>query len=80
METLANDGRQTHSRIGQFGSQKTSGDSKKDADQAWVKRFGKSDGTPGNNSRGPNDGKSRDGKNDRRSGIVNLNGNNSGRF
>jgi hypothetical protein len=74
---VANDG-QSAFKSGQLGSQKSLTDSKKDADQAWLKRFGKSDGVSGNNLTGAKDGKSPFGKNDRRSGIVNLKGSNPG--
>ncbi len=74
---FTNDG-PTSLKSGQLGPQKSLTDSKKDADQAWTKRFGKSDGAPGNNSQGAKDDKSRDGKNYRGPGIVNLKGNNPG--
>jgi hypothetical protein len=64
---LANDGPGPF-KSGQFGSQKSLADSKNDADQAWLKRFGKSDDVPGNKSTGD--------KNVRHPGIVNLQGNN----
>jgi hypothetical protein len=64
-------------KSGQLTGQKTLTDSNKDADQAWVKRFGKRDSTLGNNPQVPYDGKLRDGKNDRGSGVVNFKGNNS---
>ncbi len=65
-------------KSGQLGPQKSADDLKKDADQAWVKRFGNGDGKPGGVFKGPNNGGDRDGKGDPRSGIVNLNGNKPG--
>ena len=59
----ANDGQTHPSLSGQLDLQNDVTDSKKDADQAWIKRFGKSDGTPGDGSQSLKDGKSRDGKN-----------------
>jgi hypothetical protein len=74
---FSNDGSSSF-KSGQFGSQKSATDSKKDADQAWIKRFGKSDGGLGNNLPGTGDGKSSFVKSDRGKGIVNLKGNNPG--
>ena len=60
---------------GQLGPQKSVEDQKKDADQAWAKRFGgRGDGKSGGVLQGPNDGRGRDGKGDPRSGVVNVDG------
>ena len=64
---LGNDGPSPF-KSGQLGSQKPLADSKNDADQAWFKRFGKTDDVPGKKSTGE--------KNDWRNGTVNLHGNN----
>jgi hypothetical protein len=64
---LANDGPNSF-KSGQLGSQKSLADSKNDADQAWLKRFGKSDDGRGNKSTGD--------KNLRNPDVVNLRGNN----
>jgi hypothetical protein len=59
---------------GQLGSKKSLTDAKKDADQAWLKRFGKSDRTSGDQPKVGKDGKPFQGKDDLRNGIVNLKG------
>ena len=67
---LANDGPNPF-KSGQLGSQKSLADSKNDADQAWLKRFGKSDDGPGKCKSTAAMAKTM-----RRPGIVNLHGNN----
>jgi hypothetical protein len=74
LTNLTNDGRKM-AGIGQFGSQNQLTDSKKVADETWIKRFGKPDDTPGDRSKLNKDGKMRDGKNDLGPGVVNLHGN-----
>jgi hypothetical protein len=64
---LTNDG-SNPLKSGQLGSQKSLADSKNDADQAWLKRFGKSDDLSGKKSAGD--------KSVRNPGVVNLHGNN----
>jgi hypothetical protein len=65
---------------GRLGPQKSAADVKHDADQAWLKRFGKNDGASGNAPRFDNDGKSFPGKYGIHDGVVNLKGDHPGRI
>jgi hypothetical protein len=75
-------GNDTRSRFSndKFGPQKSVDDIKKDADQAWVKRFGKPDSTPGDRPKFGKDGKQVNAKDNFRDGIVNLKDPNLGRI